>query len=67
LASSAGEVVTREHLTRISAELARLERETGELSSLVQQLLLLAGLEAGARPVEILVPVSMQSLCESII
>jgi two-component system, OmpR family, sensor histidine kinase CpxA len=33
-----------------SAELARLERETGKLSSLVQQLLLLAGLEAGAAP-----------------
>jgi hypothetical protein len=33
-----------------SAELARLERETGKLSSLGQQLLLLAGLEAGAAP-----------------
>jgi two-component system, OmpR family, sensor histidine kinase CpxA len=50
-----------------SAELARIERETGKLSSLVQQLLLLAGLEAGACPAETLAPVSMRSLCESII
>ena len=48
-------------------ELARLERETDKLSDLVQQLLLLAGLQAGRCPAETLAPVSMHSLCESII
>ena len=48
-------------------ELERIERETDKLSNLVQQLLMLAGLEAGARPVETLAPVSTRSLCESIV
>jgi two-component system, OmpR family, sensor histidine kinase CpxA len=48
-------------------ELERIERETDKLSNLVQQLLLLAGLEAGARPAETLAPVSIRPLCESII
>jgi two-component system, OmpR family, sensor histidine kinase CpxA len=48
-------------------EIERLERETDRLSSLVQQLLLLAGLEAGSRPAETLSPVSIRSLCGSII
>jgi two-component system, OmpR family, sensor histidine kinase CpxA len=48
-------------------ELERLGRETDRLSSLVKQLLLLAGLEAGSCPEESLAPVSMQSLCASII
>jgi two-component system sensor histidine kinase CpxA len=48
-------------------ELGRLERETDKLSSLVQQLLLLARLEAGSRPAENLAPVAMRSLCDSII
>jgi two-component system, OmpR family, sensor histidine kinase CpxA len=48
-------------------ELERIERETGKLSNLVQQLLLLAGMEAGSPPVETLAPISMRSLCDSII
>jgi two-component system sensor histidine kinase CpxA len=50
-----------------TAELERIERETDKLSNLVQQLLLLAGLEAGSRPMETLTPVSTRSLCDSII
>lgn len=50
-----------------TAELERIERETDKLSNLVQQLLLLAGLEAGSRPMESLAPVSTRSLCDSII
>jgi signal transduction histidine kinase len=50
-----------------SAELARIERETDKLSNLVQQLLLLAGLEAGRCPAETLASVSLHSLCESIV
>jgi two-component system sensor histidine kinase CpxA len=49
-----------------SGELARIERETDKLSNLVQQLLLLARLEAGSRPVEMLAQLSMRRLCESI-
>ncbi len=48
-------------------ELERIERETDKLSNLVQQLLLLAGLEAGASPAETLTAISTRSLCESII
>jgi signal transduction histidine kinase len=48
-------------------ELERLERETGKLSNLVQQLLLLAGLEAGSSPAETMSPVSIRPLCDSII
>ena len=48
-----------------SAGLERIERETDKLNNLVQQLLLLAGLEAGRCPAETLVPVSLRSLCES--
>ena len=48
-------------------ELERLQRETDKLSNLVQQLLLLAGLEAGSCPAETMIPVSIRSLCESII
>lgn len=50
-----------------SSAVTRMERETNKLSSLVQQLLLLAGLEAGRHPTEILVQVSIGSMCESII
>lgn len=48
-------------------EIARIEQETDRLSNLVQQLLLLAGMEAGRLPAETLSPVSLRSLCESII
>jgi two-component system sensor histidine kinase CpxA len=48
-------------------ELERIERETDKLSNLVQQLLLLAGLEAGTWPAETLTAVSMKSFCEDII
>ena len=48
-------------------ELTRIERETNKLSNLVQQLLLLAGLEAGSCPAESLAPVSTGALCEGII
>lgn len=47
--------------------LLRIERETDKLSNLVQQLLLLAGLEAGRIPAETFAPVSLRSLCGSII
>lgn len=48
-------------------ELQRIERETDRLSNLVQQLLLLAGLEAGRIPAETLSPISLRSLCDSIV
>jgi two-component system sensor histidine kinase CpxA len=48
-------------------ELARIERETDKLSNLVQQLLLMARMEAGSRPVEELAPVSLNGLCDSIV
>ena len=48
-------------------ELQRIERETDRLSNLVQQLLLLAGLEAGRMPAETLNPVSLRALCDSIV
>jgi two-component system sensor histidine kinase CpxA len=50
-----------------SGALVRIERETDRLSKLVQQLLLLAGLEAGRIPAETFAPVSIRSLCASII
>jgi two-component system sensor histidine kinase CpxA len=50
-----------------SPELVRIERETDKLSNLVQQLLLLAGPEAGRYPAESLTLVSLCSLCEGII
>jgi signal transduction histidine kinase len=53
----------RRRFTENSAvELQRIERETAKLSNLVQQLLLLAGFEAGRCPTEILAPVSRRSL-----
>ncbi len=48
-------------------EVERLERETDKLSNLVQQLLLLAGLEAGSWPAETLTAVSLDSLCGDIV
>jgi len=48
-------------------ELARMEQETDRLSNLVQQLLLLVGLEAGCPPAENLTPVSLRCLCDSIV
>jgi two-component system sensor histidine kinase CpxA len=48
-------------------ELVRIERETEKLSTLVQQLLLLARLEAGSCPAETLARVSLRSLCESVV
>jgi two-component system sensor histidine kinase CpxA len=48
-------------------ELQRIERETDRLSNLVQQLLLLAGLEAGRVPAETLSSISLRSLCDSIV
>jgi len=49
------------------AELERIERETDKLSNLVQQLLLLAGLEAGQCPAETLAPVSLRNLCDGLV
>ncbi len=51
---------------RSSAELDRIERETQKLSNLVQQLLLLAGLEAGSWPGEALSPISTRMFCEEL-
>lgn len=50
-----------------SSSILRIERETDKLSNLVQQLLLLAGLEAGRVPAETLAPVSIRALCDGII
>lgn len=50
-----------------SGALTRIEHETDKLSNLVQQLLLLAGLEAGRIPAETFAPVSIRTLCESVI
>ena len=60
-------LLRRRFAEKESGELARIERETDKLSNLVQQLLLLAGLEAGSRPAENLATVSVRSLCESIV
>ena len=60
-------LLRRQFAGQRSAEMERLERETDKLSNLVQQLLLLAGMEAGRRPAESLTPVSLSSLCESIV
>lgn len=49
------------------AEVERLERETEKLSNLVQQLLLMASLEAGSFPAETMVPVSLSFLRASVI
>ncbi|UWZ82829.1 ATP-binding protein [Occallatibacter riparius] len=72
-----GAPLTRMHLAQAllrreiegasSQALKRIERETDKLSSLVQQLLLLAGLEAGRCPEETMVPVALHSLCMSLI
>jgi two-component system sensor histidine kinase CpxA len=50
-----------------SPALERIERETDKLSNLVQQLLLLAELEVGRLPAESMTPISLNTLCESII
>jgi two-component system, OmpR family, sensor histidine kinase CpxA len=60
-------LLRRQFAEKKDGELERIERETDKLSNLVQQLLLLAGLEAGARPVETLAPVLIRPLCESVI
>jgi two-component system sensor histidine kinase CpxA len=60
-------LLRREFAATKSGALVRIERETDKLSNLVQQLLLLAGLEAGRIPAEVFAPVSIRSLCESII
>lgn len=60
-------LLRREFMGGRSAGLERIERETDKLSNLAQQLLLLAGLEAGRCPAETLTPISLRSLCESMI
>lgn len=60
-------LLRRQFIGKNTAELERIERETDKLSNLVQQLLLLAGMEAGSRPAEALTPVSTRALCDSII
>jgi two-component system, OmpR family, sensor histidine kinase CpxA len=52
---------------RNSSELRRIDRETTRLISLVQQLLLLATLEAGTYPAEDLTSTSLGALCENLI
>jgi two-component system sensor histidine kinase CpxA len=46
-------------------ELDRIEYETDQLSNMVQQLLLVARMEAGSCLAETLAPLSIKSLCES--
>lgn len=60
-------LLRRQSADNPSPELARIERETDKLSNLVQQLLLLAGLEAGRCPAETLAPISLRTLCESLV
>jgi two-component system sensor histidine kinase CpxA len=60
-------LLRREFAATRSSALVRIERETDKLSNLVQQLLLLAGLEAGRIPAETLRVVSVRSLCESVV
>lgn len=60
-------LLRREFGKQDSSALTRIERETDKLSNLVQQLLLLAGLEAGRIPSETLAPLSIRALCDSII
>ena len=60
-------LLRRHFAEKSTAELERIERETDKLSNLVQQLLLLAGMEAGSLPTETLTPVSMRTLCQSIV
>jgi two-component system sensor histidine kinase CpxA len=49
------------------AEVQRLEHETDRLSNLVQQLLLLASLEAGSFPAETMAPVSLNFIRNNVI
>jgi two-component system sensor histidine kinase CpxA len=60
-------LLRRQFAAQRSDELERLERETNKLSNLVQQLLLLAGMEAGRCPAESLAAISLSSHCESIV
>jgi two-component system sensor histidine kinase CpxA len=60
-------LLRRENSGQPTVALARIERETDKLSNLVQQLLLLAALEAGAWPAETLTAVAMESFCEDIV
>lgn len=50
-----------------SSNVQRMQRETEKLSHLVQQLLLLASLEAGRVPSETLTSISIRTVCEEII
>lgn len=60
-------LLRRERAGSTSTALDRIERETDKLSNLVQQLLLLAGLEAGRCPAETMTLVSLQSLFKNVI
>ncbi|SRR5579883_1326132 len=60
-------LLRRESVGNTSTALDRIERETDKLSNLVQQLLLLAGLEAGRCPAETIALVSLQSLCKNVV
>lgn len=60
-------LLRRESGEKSSAALERIERETHKLSNLVQQLLLLAGMEAGRCPAETISHVSLQVLCKSVV
>jgi two-component system sensor histidine kinase CpxA len=72
-----GAPLTRMHLAiallrrRLEAEncreLDRIEHETDQLSDMVQQLLLVARMEAGSSLAETLIPVSIKALCDSVI
>ncbi|WP_446743080.1 ATP-binding protein [Silvibacterium acidisoli] len=60
-------LLRREFPVEERSALNRIERETDKLSNLVQQLLLLASLEAGSVPAESLALVSIRVLCDSIL
>jgi two-component system sensor histidine kinase CpxA len=60
-------LMRRQSAQKDSPALERIERETSKLSNLVQQLLLLARMEAGSLPAETLSAVSILTLCEGII
>jgi signal transduction histidine kinase len=60
-------LLRREFAEKSSVGLERIEYETDVLSNLVQQLLLLAGLESGRCPTEAVAHVALQPLCRKII
>jgi two-component system, OmpR family, sensor histidine kinase CpxA len=60
-------LLRRDPVSGKHSSVLRIERETDKLSNLVQELLLLASLEVGRVPSEVLASLSIRQLCESIV